>query len=353
LSRTRLLSALLLLSLVSTPAARAQLQVLPPSIDFGERGQNERPEATLTLRNTGSRPLLVREIKKSCDCLGFFPPQLNGPIPPGGTSQIKVSMGSGRAMGLLEKRITIVTQNLEQPELVIPVAMRVFDAFEMEPRSVSLEGVCGGAPAQAAVEIKLRPGRRPQPVRLEVKTVRSVFTRPSGQYLRATIESIPGGQRIKLELDPRHPEGPISAEVEALLEGKPLFVPVNGEMFAWIKVSPNYINFSRATEEDPASTVREVVLTATDSTPFRVLDVSARPYRPGEEAAKIEFSVEAAPRAPAGAPSTVQKVTCRVLRAQGKETSFFGTVTIRTDHPRKPEFTLKYSGFFPAAKPKG
>jgi hypothetical protein len=371
LKHTYLFLSLFLLATAGREA-RAQLEVQPPSIDFGERGQNERPEAVLTLRNGGVAPLKIRELKRSCDCLGLSPQQLSSPIPPGGSATLRVTMSSGRAMGRLDKRITIVTQNPRQPEVVVPVVMRVLDDFEMEPRSISFEGVCGGSPEKQAIEVRPHRGRRPPPITLAIKGIHGVFRRPSEQFLRARVEPSQGGQRIVVELDPRHPEGPISAELEASLNGKSLFVPINGEMFAGIKVSPNYLNFSRVTRDDPGSAVREVVLSSTDSTPFKVLEITPRPYRAGENLVKLEFSVRpgggpsapGAPEPPAGGPggqpaagapsttaSTVQKIVCRALPVEEKEATFFGTVTIRTDHPKKPELTLKYSGFFAAPKP--
>src|SRR5262245_43813861 len=134
-SRPSLRSGLPLLLFLSLPAASpAQLKLDPPSIDFGDRGQNERPETTVTLRNLRTTPLTLREIKKSCYCLNFFPDRFPAPIPAGGQTQLKVSMGSGRAMGRLEKRLTILTSSASQPEVSLPVAMSVLEAFEMEPR---------------------------------------------------------------------------------------------------------------------------------------------------------------------------------------------------------------------------
>jgi len=353
----RLLAACFVAAIL-LPEAAAQLVVEPPAIDFGERGQNERPEATVLLRNAGKTPLVVLEIKRSCDCLTLAPPRIDAPIPVGGTIPLRVSMGSGRAMGRLDKHITIVlktnilTKNVVRPEVNIPVSMRVLEDFEMEPRGVRLEGICGGPPERATVEVKLRRGMAVRPVNLQIKSIRGSFDRPSGQYLKASASPIPGGQRVTVELDSAHPEGPISAELEVSLNGRAVFIPINGEMFAWIKVSPNYINFSRATPEDPASSRREVKLSSTDGTAFKVLGVESKPYRAGEKTVRLEFSVEpgaAGQAAGADQKSTSHKIVCKAFPGEGGgEATFFGTVTVRTDHPKKPEITLKYSGFFAA-----
>jgi hypothetical protein len=325
--------------------ASAQIAVTPQSIDFGERGQNERPEETVIIHNKGVRPLQVREIKKSCDCITISPAQIGAPIPAGGTFPIRISMGSGRAMGRLDKYVSIVTADPGKQEVKISVSMRIFVDFEMEPREIRFAGAVGGPPEQASVEVKLRKGRPPMPVDLQVVAIKSRFNRPSDRHLRAAVEEIAGGKKIVVTLDSAHPEGPISADVEAKLNGKGLFIPVIGDMFAWIKVVPNYLNFSRAQESDPASTVREVVLSSTDGTPFKVLGIDWRPTREGEKTVRLEFSA-----APGAQPATIQKITCNAIRGETAEMggSFFGSVTIRTDHPKKPEIPLKYSGFFVA-----
>jgi hypothetical protein len=350
--------------------AFAQVEVTPPSINFGERGQNERPEETVIIRNKGARPVQIQEIKKSCDCLTISPAQIGAPIPAGGTFPIRISMGSGRAMGRLDKYVTIVTSEpgkhvLTGPggrvgpevkipgvspdplkgEVKIPISMRVFDDFEMEPRELRFAGAIGGPPETGSVEVKLRKGRPPMPIDLKVVEVKSRFNRPSDRHLKAAVEESGGAKKIVVTLDSAHPEGPISAEVEAKLNGKSLFIPVIGDMFAWIKVVPNYVNFSRAQESDSSSTVREVVLSSTDGTPFKVLGIAWKPAREGEKTVRLEFSA-----APGETPATVQKIACKALRGEAAEMggSFFGTVTIRTDHPKKPEIALKYSGFFVA-----
>ncbi len=334
----------------------AQIVVEPPALDFGDRGQNDQVQAEITLKNTGGDPVWIRQIKKGCDCIRLSPSQIQDAIPGGGSVQIQVTMGSGRAMGRLDKWITILLRDLRKPQIRVPVSMRVLDGFEMDPREVRFEGVVGGQPEQKAVEVKTRRGRTPVPIQLEIKEIRSRFNRSSDRHLQAKVVSVPGGKQIVIQLSPTHPEGIIAAELEARLNGKALFVPIGGVMFAWIKVSPNYINFSRALEGKPDTTTREVILSSTDGRPFKILDIKAQAYRRGEKTVRLEFTT-----IPVGGPSSaleteasslIHKITCRVFRGEitNAQATFFGTVTVRTDHPQKPEISLKYSGFFASPK---
>ena len=260
-------------------------------------------------------------------------------------------------MGRLDKWITLATDSKAQPELRIPISMRVFEDYSLEPRDLRIEGVVGGKPQAFTVDVLRRRAGASGAVHLEVRKILGRFNRPSDRFLQADVSPVGQGQRITIRLDPGHPEGPISAELEASLDGKALFIPINGDMFAWIKVSPNYINFSRAVEGDLPSTTQAVILTSTDGTPFRILEVAAQATREREGAARLEFSPVPLDSAASqgngsaagpvsGSAATGFKIICKAFPGNGKDRTFFGTVTIRTDHPKKPLISLKYSGFF-------
>ena len=340
--------------------AFGQIAVEPRSIDFGSRGQGERPEVELTIRNLGTEAVAIGEMKRSCDCIQLSPASLP-PLGAGHSTSLKVSMGSGRAMGRLDKSITLTPSDPRFPAIQVPVSMRVLDEFEMEPYGIRLDGVIGGPVEQAVVEVRRRRTAPSGPLDLQIKAIQGRFSRPSGTYLRAAVETTTAGKKIVVELPPTHPVGPVSAEIEATLNGRPLFVSVSGEMFAWIKVSPNYINFSRAEDDKPASKEQQVLLSAPDGNGFRILEVSVRPGRTAEIGPRLDFFVEpvgeggkttGAVAAPGSSPpSASHRLTCRVSRVDRMAKVFSGTLVLKTDHPKKPEIELRYSGFF--ADPPG
>src|SRR5262249_30028210 len=140
-------------------SALSQVSVNPRSIDFGERGQNEQCEATVVIQNTGTKPLAIRRIDKSCDCITVTPAKIATTLAPGGSQQVRVTMSSGRAMGRLDKWITIAAGDDLRSQVRVPIAMRVFEDLEMDPREVVLEGVTGAKPVVATVDVKARRSR--------------------------------------------------------------------------------------------------------------------------------------------------------------------------------------------------
>jgi hypothetical protein len=337
------------LSLAVAPAALAQVKVTPGFLDFGERGHMEKPSAEIVLENGSQKPLTIWEMKPTCGCIQLEPPALVNVIPPGGSAKVKVSMGSGRAMGSLDKSIEISTSDPATPRLTIPAKMRVFTGFVSAPLDLKFDGVFGGAPVTQSVEVKRRSAAALQPFTLTVERV----VEPSGArpaqtpspYFTHAVSDIPGGKRIDLTLDPKHPEGLIRGEIEARLDGKPFIVPIAGEMFRFIKVVPTYFNFSRVAADDPSSFVRESKLSSTDGRPFKIL--AAIPTFLRSPDPEVTLAVEVLGEGP-GKPAAGHTLRARI--GSGKKAltkgSFSGRVAVRTDHPDRPELTLSFFGFF-------
>lgn len=314
------------------------------SLDFGERGHLERPEIPLVIRNTGTAPLNLTRFEVSCDCIEVLPPR-PAAIPPGGSRTVKVSMGSGRAMGRLDKKLTIHSDDPVRSKVTLPVSMRVHAAFRMKPLQFRFQGLRGKDPVTSTVDILPRtPGRRPAPEFL-VEGVEGRFGRPGDEFLKARVEPLSGGRRIVLELSPEHPEGRIAARLRARLDGRPLVIPVTGEMFAHIHVEPTFINFSRARAADPRTLELESRLTSIDDRPFRIEKTEVRPgksRRAEQPAPEIGVRVHSAPS------GKVHRVVITVTPPETPtpRASFFGKIHLLTTHEQKPEIELSYTGFF-------
>jgi hypothetical protein len=337
--------------LASAHPASAQIKVTPALIDFGERGHDERPTETLTLENKGKEPVTVSEIKPTCGCISVDPPILLNPIPPGGSEKLKVSMGSGIAMGVLEKHIAIYTEDRNTPVAMASVKMRVFENFSMEPRELHFDGVAGGEPVTKMIEIKWGARGAPRQFDLAVKAMKDRRGQKSelSDHFQSKVAEIPGGKRIEVTLKPTHPEGLIWANLEAQLDGKALVVPVTGNMFRWIKVVPVYFNFSRVSQDDPSSFVKESTLTSTDGKPFKILSATTQFQQKPKGDVRLEVDEKGGEIGKEGLEH-VLRARISVGSKEPPERSFSGKVIVKTDRPEKPEITFNFFGFFPAAK---
>jgi hypothetical protein len=353
----RLSSPLAILSLPLLLAARpaaAQLGSTPQAIDFGEQGHYANPSAELVLENQGPQPVRIEKIHPTCSCITVTPPSLALPIPPGGSARLSVSMNGGRAMGTLRKHVEVTPAGARAPALRVPVSMRVFDGYNMEPREgYHFAGVVGGEPVSMTVRLSPRgEGKRAGPMDLkdpEVMVRRGANT-VSSPDLKAEVVDVAGGRGIKVTLLPTHPEGRVFSELHAVLDGKKLVIPIAGDMFRGIKVEPTYLNFNRVSPDDPSTFVEKNVLTSTDGRPFRIVSLSALfTQRPSEDL-RLALGSESES---GGARHTVWAALApgRTLRDIPDSGRLSGKVIIATDHPEKPELTVTFFGFF--AKPGG
>jgi hypothetical protein len=350
--------------LLSSPAL-ADVQCEPRAIDFGDRGHSERPSKTIVVKNTGSTPVRIGRLDASCGCISLQPPRILEPIPPGGSQAITVSMSSGRAMGILDKYVSISTDDRRNATLIVPVRMRVFQGFSMTPRDFRFDGVVGGDPIKKTVDVTWKgKSLTPKTFRLELEGVKTTRRPPREiPHFHGTVRDIPRGKRIELTLKPTHPEGRIWGNLQARLDGKTLVIPVAGQMFRWIKVVPTYFNFSRVSPDDLETLLESVTLTSTDGRKFKVLSMSPTFRRAAPPGTRLELSLKGTkvkesalehvvlarivpPAKGDGVGSSSSKKTS--AKAQG---SFSGVVTVQTDHPEKPTIELSFFGFF-ARKPQ-
>jgi hypothetical protein len=341
--------------LAAVPAAGV-LHVTPAALDFGERGHGERGLLKLTLKNIGATPLRITSIKSCCDILRTSPAGIPRPLGPGGTAVLDVTMQSGRAMGILDKYITIETDGNPRA-LRVPARMSVFAGYSLavedagkgdpSPLQPHLEGDVGGRPVSRSMLLKRAspPARPALPLAFEVVGVTESERgrdEPSAHFA-TRLEDVPGGKRLHITLKPTHPEGRFLATVRARLDGKPFEIPVSGEMFRGIRLSPAYINFNRVEAAKPDTFRQENRLTSTDDRPFKILGTEVKVERSTVAGLTLESTAEPAEG------GKVHLLRSRIVVPEGSQPkgSFSGKVFLQTDHPEKAEVVLGFFGFFP------
>lgn len=87
--------------------ALPQLQFEKEEHDFGNITQGEKVEYDFKFKNTGDSDLIISSAKGSCGCT--IPVWPKEPIPPGGEAVIKVSFNSEGRHGMVDKKITIIS----------------------------------------------------------------------------------------------------------------------------------------------------------------------------------------------------------------------------------------------------
>ena len=126
----KLLSLLTLLSFAATvtfaqvqstdekKADGPQLELTTNTVDFGTIVQDSDPFRTVTFKNVGNEPLIIKNAKGSCGCT--VPTYEKAPILPGEESEIKIRYATNR-LGKINKTVTLFTNEGKDAKHVIKV----------------------------------------------------------------------------------------------------------------------------------------------------------------------------------------------------------------------------------------
>ena len=97
-------------------AAGPVAEVKPAYFAFGTVKLNDPAKATVSIKNTGDEPLIIKAAKPSCTCLKVTAP--TEPILPGETVSLTAVYDSSRG-GPFSKQVTLTLNSTETPTVVI------------------------------------------------------------------------------------------------------------------------------------------------------------------------------------------------------------------------------------------
>lgn len=88
--------------------AQAKMELKSETIDYGSVLCGSNGERTFVFTNTGNKPLIIKEVKSSCDCI--VPTKPKNEIAPGETGEIKIKYDTSRE-GPFRKLITVYSNS--------------------------------------------------------------------------------------------------------------------------------------------------------------------------------------------------------------------------------------------------
>lgn len=178
--------------------ARAPVVAEPQTFNFGVSDPNDIVDATFTLRNNGSRPVVIREVKPACKCT--VPTLPTNVIPPGQSIDISASLDLRGSLGPAKKEFSIFFEGYGAP-LVCAIEGVLTYAVAVEPVRPNL-----GTSLRGTVRLQSADGR---PFR-----VLSVH----GKEPRVVRQYPPGGSRaiwFDVMFDARTPRDAVGPSVAA------------------------------------------------------------------------------------------------------------------------------------------
>ncbi|HXG01422.1 MAG TPA: DUF1573 domain-containing protein, partial [Bacteroidota bacterium] len=181
----------LALSFVAAGLAYAQPKIEivgGTSFNFGTIYRGKIAERVVVVKNTGTETLQIGQIQASCGCTGTV--ISNSSIPPGKTGEIKITFNSTNFSDSVRKSVTIHSNALNAPQLVLQFSGYVVQEISVSPPQFWFRDAEVGRPAWASVRIT---NNSTEPV-----TLTGYQTALQGFTLKLPKEPIKPGQSIDL-----------------------------------------------------------------------------------------------------------------------------------------------------------
>ena len=103
---------------VDAPVTGPVMELASTTVDFGTIEKDSEPFRTVTFKNVGTEPLIIKNAKGSCGCT--VPTYEKAPILPGETSVIKIRYATNR-LGKINKTVTLHTNEGDNVKRVLKV----------------------------------------------------------------------------------------------------------------------------------------------------------------------------------------------------------------------------------------
>jgi hypothetical protein len=120
---------------VQAPGPR--IQVDEPTHDFGKVPSGEQRTHEFVVKNVGTAPLEISQVRTSCGCT--MTGEWDRRIEPGSTGQIPIRFDTGSFSGTIQRTVTLVTNDPRQNHLVMQVKAEIWVPVEVRPRTVMFQ----------------------------------------------------------------------------------------------------------------------------------------------------------------------------------------------------------------------
>ncbi len=111
------------------PGAHPNIELSPREFDFGEVWEDESVQETITVKNTGDAPLNIISVRGNCGCT--VPTRPKSPLQPGESDTFTITYSTKR-IGKADKKVTVRSNDPNEPQIVIPVKGLVKRIYESD-----------------------------------------------------------------------------------------------------------------------------------------------------------------------------------------------------------------------------
>lgn len=319
-----------------TPAAPAAAKagqpkavVVMPIKDVGTVPKGEKIIQDFEIRNDGSVPLEITDVKPACGCTVA---SYDRTVAPGTVGRVHLVVDTVNFTGPIAKGVTVLTNDAANPQMELTIRAKVEPYVAVKPGFARYTIVRGEAKEGTIVQTLFAPDGTP----MDVLKVDSPWPYLSVSFREAQEgERLPDVKvkqwRVETKLSSDAPVGPLAGYVTvhtSHAKQKLVEIPVSGFVRPVLAVTPARADFGKIDVKEPQRRVLDVKNFATE--PIKVIGVDS----PGQGVeAKVEPLEE-------GREYTV-RLTLGPAMAKGP---FHGKLTIHTDSPKSPVLEVEMVG---------
>lgn len=306
---------------------RPKLVVSERTVNLGRIREGDIVEAVFTLSNNGDQDLLISETKSTCACtVAELTPEQKR-VGPGKSVPIKVTFHSKGYPGQQTRSITVVSNDLDQPQLPLTLAVYVDAVFRMvPPGQIEFRSLRRGETAARSVELTPATDN----AALELVSVATGST--SITYMaEPVVQGNRQGYRLSFAVTPEAPVGLLTADARITArvgtESAEQILRIRGEIVGDISALP--LTVYAAQPILPGNELKSVRVFSPVKHAFKVLTAEAglnviATIRPGKMPEEFDVRLTIDAKAPPG--------------------PFGSTLTLRTDHPDQPLIRIPVFG---------
>lgn len=117
-------------SLPGATESKARMELTPQDFKFGDVWQGVPTQREFTIKNVGTDPLIISDVKSTCGCT--VPTKPKSPVAPGESSTFTITYDTKKP-GHASKKVIVTTNDPNSPSLDIVVEGNVKALFKMTP----------------------------------------------------------------------------------------------------------------------------------------------------------------------------------------------------------------------------
>jgi len=316
-----------------TDATAPRLVVAERTVDLGTIQAGDTAPMVWRLENHGNADLVVTRIKPGCGCTIVEQLEQDLVIPPGEHLDLRAVFHSTGRRGLQDKKVTVFSNDPEEPQFELEYRATVERLYEVVPSSVvNLRSVQRGTTASKTIDVVEDDEHDPVKV-LGIDTTDNTSLSFS---IEPFAERNVKGQRIHVTVQPDAAVGQLSVDATLRIAvgetERTHELAIRAEVVGDITWQPTVVDATRQPAR-PGRKLAPVDIRAPDGTTFRITAATAGP----------DFDVEVVP--PVDSKAARRHLVTLEVRDDAHSGPIAATLRVETDMPDQPVIEIPTYAF--------